>query len=450
MERMRLSLWREEAWSLVRLALPLVAGLASATMLGAIDTVMLGPLGSTPLAAVGVVSNLLMVFYACLYGFATPVGILVGQAYGSGENAKVGSVLRHGLFLGLIGGFIGCLMMAVGLLALPSFGQPDDVIEIVGPYWLWMSASLVPFTLSLVYKGMLDAIDRAWTGTALLLVPLFVNAGLNWVLIYGNLGMPALGLTGAGIASLIGQTSGLIAMMLVVHGAPSLAIYRDGTALAGRKVWQQIREGVPIAGQYLLEGGSAALGGVMIGLFGALALAANQIASSVTAILYMLPLGMSAAVSIRIAQAIGGGAKQRLGLIGFVGIGLVTIWTTGFTVLLVLFGEGIASLLVADPVLITAAATFLAVFGFMQIVDGIQSVALGALRGILDNDWPTIVSLVAYWLVALPAGWLFAFPLGFGAEGVWLGFGTGLVVAAFALVLRFANKSRSPLEVLTN
>jgi MATE family multidrug resistance protein len=197
-----------------------------------------------------------------------------------------------------------------------------------------------------------------------------------------------------------------------------------------------------MATQYLLEGGSAAIGGLMIGLFGAVALAANQIASSVTSILYMLPLGMSAAVSIRIAQAAGGGMPGRLASIGYAGIGLVTIWTAGFTVLLVVLGDVIAGLIVSDPVLIAAAATFFVVFAIMQVVDGVQSVALGALRGILDNDWPTMVSLIAYWLIALPVAWVVAFPLGFGAPGVWAGFGTGLAVAAVALLWRFRSKTR--------
>lgn len=197
-----------------------------------------------------------------------------------------------------------------------------------------------------------------------------------------------------------------------------------------------------MATQYLLEGGSAAIGGLMIGLFGAVALAANQIASSVTSILYMLPLGMSAAVSIRIAQAAGAGAPERLGAIGYAGIGLVTVWTTAFTGLLIAFGEAIAGMIVSDPVLIAAAATFFVVFALMQVIDGIQSVALGALRGILDNDWPTIVSLIAYWLIALPVAWLVAFRFGFGAPGVWAGFGAGLAVAAVALVWRFERKTR--------
>lgn len=431
-----------ESGSLIVLALPLVAGLASATMLGTIDTVMLGPLGSVPLAAVSVVASILMMLYAGLYGFVGPVGILVGQAYGAEDPSEVGSILRHGLFLGLVGGLLGSLAMAAGLLALPFLEQPDDVVAIITPYWLWMAASLVPFTLSLVYKGMLDAVDRAWTGTALLLVPLAVNAFLNWVLIYGHLGAPALGLTGAGVASFIGQCAGLFAMALVVHRAPSLARYRDRKPLSVIAFFRQAREGAPMATQYLLEGGSAAIGGLMIGLFGAVALAANQIASSVTSILYMLPLGMSAAVSIRIAQAAGAGAPERLGAIGYAGIGLVTVWTTAFTGLLIAFGEAIAGMIVSDPVLIAAAATFFVVFALMQVIDGIQSVALGALRGILDNDWPTIVSLIAYWLIALPVAWLVAFRFGFGAPGVWAGFGAGLAVAAVALVWRFERKTR--------
>jgi len=207
-------------------------------------------------------------------------------------------------------------------------------------------------------------------------------------------------------------------------------LHRNGFA-------EQSREGVPMGLQYLAEGGALAVAGVMIGLLGATALAANQIVFSVASVLYMLPLGMAGAVGIRIAQVLGAGEAWRVQPIGLTAMGLVTVWTVLFTTVLVVAGGEIAGAFVEDrAVVAVATAMFLAV-GVMQVFDGIQSVSLGALRALLDNRWPTAVTLTAYWLLALPFGWLLAIPLGFGAAGFWAGFAFGLAVAALLLLTRF-------------
>jgi MATE family multidrug resistance protein len=204
----------------------------------------------------------------------------------------------------------------------------------------------------------------------------------------------------------------------------------------------QVREGTPMALQYVLEGGALALAGLMIGWLGATALAANQIVQSVTSVLYMLPLGMAGAVSIRVSQAAGAGAHGRLPAIAYTALGLVSIWMLSFTVLLVLVGEGVALLFVSDPAVVLVAAVAFVAVGLMQILDGIQSVSLGALRGILDNDWPTGVSLVGYWVIAMPAGYFAGFVLDWGVAGVWVGFGVGLLVASVLLVWRLRSQFR--------
>jgi MATE family multidrug resistance protein len=176
--------------------------------------------------------------------------------------------------------------------------------------------------------------------------------------------------------------------------------------------------------------------GLLIGLLGATALAANQIVFSVMVLLYMIPMGMSAAVGIRVAQAAGGGEKGRARSIAFTGMALVSVWTVTFTVLLVTSADWVARQFVSEAGVIAVATLMFVAVGAMQIGDGVQSVGVGALRGIFDNRYPTAVSLIAYWLIALPMGFAFGFGLNWGAPGVWLGFGSGLVVASVLLVRR--------------
>jgi MATE family multidrug resistance protein len=433
-----------EVGSLVSLAAPLVAGLVASTGIVLVDTAMLGPLGAVPLAAVAVASSVIILFYAGLYGFVGPVGLLAGQRFGAGEPAEIGRVARHGFVLALGAGTGGALLMAGILLLLAPVGQPPEVIAVIGPYWLLISLMLIPWTLGIAGKNLLDATDRPWTGVLLTLVPVALNILFNWVFIYGHLGMPALGLTGAGLASFLAQTLGTAALWIYVRFAPGLRAWWTAPRLSRADFRRQLREALPMSAQYFMEGGAVALAGLFIGFLGVLPLAGNQVALSVGSTLYMLPLGMAASVSIRVSQAIGAKERSRLAPIGYAGLGVVTLWMGLFSVLFLLMGGQIAALFVSDPAVIAAAASIFFVFGITQLMDGIQSVSLGALRGMLDNRWPTQVSLIAYWLLALPLAWLIGLELGFGAPGVWAGFGIGLAVAAVMLGWRFHRMTRMP------
>ncbi len=432
-----------EVPALVALAVPVVAGLVGGSLLSVIDSVMLGPLGEVPLAAASLTQSVLVIFYAGLYGLVGAVGILTGQAFGAGDTHRVSGILRHGLVIGLCGGSAGALAMAALLFMLPYTGQPDEVMAAIPLYWITMSFLLVPFTLTMVVKQFLDSIGRPWTGALLTLLPVVLNIPLNWVFIYGRLGFPKLGLAGAGLASLAAFSGGFVLMLVYLSRAASMAPYRAAAKLQRDGYSELTREGYPMAVQYLAEGSSVAIAGVLIGLLGATALAANQIVFSVGVLVYMAPLGMSGAVSIRIAQAMGEGAMHRIRAIGLAGVGVVTVWMLSFTFIMVLWGEPISGAFVDEPPIIAAATAMFVAVGFMQVFDGLQSVSLGALRGILDNRWPTRVSLFAYWAIALPLSVLFGFGLGFGAPGIWAGFGVGIGVAGVLLIRRFMKQTRT-------
>lgn len=425
-----------EVRSLVSLAIPLVASLATATMLGLFDTYMLGTSGKAVLGAVSLTSSVLLIFYAGLYGFTGPVGILVGHGYGAGEPGRAASVIQHGLVTAASGGALSVLLMLLGLRLLPQLGQPPEVIAVITPYWVAMSVSLIPYAMSLVLKQFYDATDRPWLGLGLTLVAVGVNIIANWLLIFGNLGFPTLGLTGAGIGSVVGQSAGLVALLLHYRFAPGDRPYRQRSRWSVRDFGMHLREGIPMGVQYLLEGGAVMVAGVMIGLLGTTQLAANQVVYSVISVLYMLPLGMSSAVTIRVSQSMGGSARERLGSITRTALILVSAWAGGFTLLLMFAGEQIAAFFVTEADVIAAASTIFIAVSLMQVFDGIQSVSLGALRGMLDNRWPTLVSLIGYWLIALPVAYVAGVALNGGAAGVWSGFGVGLVFASVMLVGR--------------
>lgn len=437
---------RPEFLPLGRLALPLVAGLGASTALMLTDTWMLGPLGPVPLAAASLTSSALLILWAALYGFMGPVGLLAARAYGAGDARALASVIRHGCAFGAMVGGGGALLMIGALFALPYAGQPPEVLAVIAPYWVLIALMLLPYGVSLVFKQVLDAIDRPWTGVALMFTAVVVNLPLNYVLISGRFGFPALGLAGAGVSTLLAECAALGAFWVFFRRSAVMRPYRVPVPLGRDGFAEQARAGFPMGIQYLAEGGAVAVSGVLIGLLGAVALAANQIVFSVESLLYMLPLGVASATGIRISQAMGSGERSRVRPIGHAALLTASVWTLVLTLPLALGGDAVARAFVDDPAVIaTAAAMFIAV-GLMQFFDGIQTVSLGALRGMHDHRWPMVVTLVAYWLVALPLGWTLAAPLGLGAAGFWAGFAIGLAAAAVMLALRFEQRCRALTE----
>jgi multidrug resistance protein, MATE family len=427
---------QREVRPLTNLAIPLIAGSLSFTLFGLINSYFLGPLGEVPLAAASLTMSVSIIIYGALFGLIGPIGYFIGMAYGADDAKKISEVIKHGVVLGLLAGAIGFLLMALGLLMLPFLGQPLEVLEIITPFWLLTGASMVPFFMSFVFKQFYDSTNKPWRGTALSLIPVVVYIPLTWTLVTGQLGLPALGLTGAGLSAVLSGLVGVIVMASHFYLTPAHAPYRVHSSWKRSAFTEQLREGLPMGVQYFLEGGAITVAGVLIGLLGATALAANQIVFSVLGILWIVPIGMSAAVGIRVAQAAGGGEKQRARSIGVTGMAIASLWSLLFTALLILWGEWVASRFVSEPEVIAVAALLFIVWGLSQIFDGIQSVGVGVLRGLFDNRYPTVVSLIAYWLISLPLGYLFGFILNWGAAGVWAGYGLGLAIASALLVRR--------------
>jgi MATE family multidrug resistance protein len=426
-----------EAGRLLALAVPLVVGLSASTLIGVTDTIMLAPLGSTALAAVSLTMSASVILYATIYGFISVVGVGIARGHGAGDSRAVSGAMRAGLKLGAAVGIGGAALMALALPLLPFLDQPGEVLAILPGYWLAMAAFLVPFSILLVFKALFDSIDRPWTGVAVAFFGVGLNVPLNYALIHGVAGLPGLGLLGAGIASVLAETIAAIVAALYWRRARSLRGARLRARARRPRLGAQMRDGAPVGVGYFAETVSYALAGLMIGWFGVAALAANQVVNAVGSLLYMLPLGMAAAVAIRIGQAAGGGETGRLRPIATAALAIVTGWMLIVTAALVLFGGTIAASLSADPEVIALATALFAIVALMQVADGLQSTALGALRGMLDTRIPMVVTLLAYWLLALPAAYLLAVPMALGAQGVWIGYGVGLAFAAVALPIRF-------------
>ncbi|MEJ6389755.1 MATE family efflux transporter [Gymnodinialimonas ulvae] len=424
---------RAEIRPLVRLSVPLMAGLAAALLIGVIDTVMISPLGTVPLAAAGITTAVLIILISALWGLITVISVQISQADGARDPARVAVALRSGLLLCALGGGGATLIMLALYPTLGPLGQPPEVLAILLPYWASMALWIVPFTLFFGLKSLWDAIDRPWVAVALSYIGVLVNIPANYTFIH----IFDWGLLGAGLASVLSQSCSLMTAALVLWKAPSMAPYRQRVVVAWSDVRNQFKQGLPLCIGYAGEGGAYAIVGVMMGWLGAEALAAHQIVNALAGVAYMIPLGMAGAASIRVGQAVGSARTARLRPILKASFGLVILWQALAAAVFVIGGNWLATLMSDDPAVIALATLLFLLVALLQIADGVQGVSLGALRGMSDNTWPSLLTLIAYWPLALPASYLFGFVLDFGAAGVWAGYLLGLAVAAIMLPLRF-------------
>jgi MATE family multidrug resistance protein len=432
--------------SLVTLALPIVAGLVCSALMGLVDSAVVAPLGHAALAAVSLTGSVLLVFIATLFGLMSATGMLAAQSFGAGMQAAVSSHRRAGWRFALAAGFSSAALMGVAWLLLPLLGQPQDVLAVMFGYWIWSALTLVPLALLFAYKQLFDAIDRPGIALAVLAATVPLNAGLSAWFVQGGFGLPAFGLVGAGVGSFLANVGAAAGFVLLANHHPALRRWFHETAPWREALKRQHTEGAPMGLQYLFETGANAAAGLMVGAFGAVALAANQITMSVTMLLYMVPLGIASAAGLRIAQAVGAGDHAACWPLARAALLVAAAWMGTAGVALALGGHKVARWFSVDEAVIATTAALCVSVALMQVADGVQSVSLGALRGLLESRWPTRVSLACCWCIALPAAWVLSELLGFGPAGVWWGFGMGLTVAAAALTLHLRQITQRPMR----
>lgn len=429
----------------LRLAGPIMIGLLGQIVLQVIDSIMIGRVGAVPLAASAFAGNVFGIFFVFGIGLLSPVAVRVAHALGAARREHCGEVLRHGLWVA-----VGLCVVTVGLqLALLDrlhwFRQPPEVAAAARPYLLLIAWSLVPTLLFQTLKQFYEGLGRPTAPMVILLGGVVLNVFLNWVLIYGNLGAPALGLVGAGWATLLSRCATLAAVVAHAASAPHYRAFlpRRWTARIDRPTLRDLLGlGVPVGGQHLFEAGLFSAAAFLMGWLGTVPLAAHQVAISCAATAFMVPLGVSLALSVRVGHAVGAGERGRLRPVFLGGLGACAMFMSATTLLFVVAGRWIAQGFIADEEVVALAAQLLIVAGIFQVFDGTQVAAMGALRGIADVRGPTAIAFAGYWLLAFPLAWTLGFPLELGAVGVWVGLAAGLAVCASLLTARFWVKSR--------
>lgn len=431
------------------LGLPLIGSHMAQLAITITDTVMLGWYSVDALAAVTLGVSLAFVLFIVGTGFSLAILPMVASAVAQNDEVQVRRVTRMGMWLSAIYGALAMVPLIWSEPILRALGQTPEIVELASKYLRLFSIGLIPSLLVMVLKNYLAALGRAQPVLWITVLAAFLNAGLNYVLIFGRLGFPELGIEGAAIASILMQL-GTLAMLVVYinHVLPEHAMFQRLWRPDPEAFGRVFRLGWPIGLTSLAESGMFSASAVMVGWVGRLELAAHGIALQLASASFLIHVGLSQAATVRAGHALGVEDGRGLRDGAKVATGLSLVFALIASVLFVLFPEVFIGLFLAPddperPAILAIGVGLLIMAALFQMVDGAQVVALGLLRGVQDTKVPMVHAAISYWGVGLPTCYALGFVVDLGAVGVWLGLVIGLAAASALLMHRFWTRGVS-------
>ena len=438
---------RREMRPTVSLAAPVAIAEVGWVAMQIVDIAMVGRLGPEAIGAVGVGSALFLAFSVLGMGLLLGLDTLVSQAFGAGDRKQCDRWLRHGTFLALV------LTLPLGLLArmagnrLDLWGFDPDVLLLVRPYFAIVTWSLPLLLLYAAFRRYLQAVSVVRPIMVALVTANVVNAAANWVLVFGNLGAPALGVDGAGWATCISRAY----MVIVLAGAVARQGVRPWTLIAGVRLagLRRILElGWPAATQAALEYGAFAAVTMLAGRLAPSTLAAHQIVINLAGLTYMVPLGIASAGAVRVGHAVGRRDAAGASAAGWTAIALGTGFMTCAAAMFLAVPGAILGIFTTDRGVVEVGLALMVLVALFQVFDGLQGVTTGALRGLGDTRTPMLLNLAGHWMIGLPVGYLLCFAIGWGVVGLWIGISTGLILVGCLVTAIWWRRARTLAAVL--
>lgn len=429
----------------VKLALPLVAGQLSAVGMGAVDIALAGHYNAHTLAAVAVGANVWMLGVVAAIGVMMALSPSVAQLDGAGRRERIGPLFRQALWLAAALAVLLWLAARHSAPLLHLIGVDPALLVDVQAFLhalSWGSPALCGY---FALRGLCEG--ASWTRPTMVfgILGLAALVPLDWILIYGKFGLPALGARGSGIANAIALWLQLLAFAAYLRFGSrfrDLALFRRMEPPNRRALGHLLWIGVPMAVTLLMEAGLFVISALLISRFGAIAIDGHQIAVNVASVTFMVPLGLALAVTVRVGHAAGRGDASAVRYAGFSGMALTLATQAVSATLMLTIPHAIAQVYSSDPRVIALAVQLLALAGIFQFSDGIQVVSNGALRGLKDTRMPMLITVFAYWIVGMPTGAWLAFGAGLGVRGMWFGMIAGLTAAAVLLFARWVTQTR--------
>ena len=429
--------------ALMGLGLPLVASHLAQMMIGVTDTLMLGWYDVTDLAALSVAGPIFFIVFIFGSGFAWAVTPMVASAVGQDDDRQIRRVTRMGLWLSILFGLVvvpGFFFFEPILLAI---GQDADVARQAGLYMPFLGLGMIPALLVQVLKSYLTALELARAILLAVIGAAAINAAANYVLIFGHFGAPELGIVGAGTASLFSHTASLVALAgYAMLKRPDHALFQNFHRPDPEALAKVFLLGLPIGLTLLAETGLFAASSIMMGWLGKIPLAAHGIALQIASLTFMIPLGLSQAVTVRVGRAWGQNDIEALRAASKAGLLLAAVAGVAVIGAFLLIPEFLIGLFVDPndplrPAILATGISLLAMAALFQVVDIGQVMGLGMLRGVHDTRVPMIIAIISYWIIGLPVAYLLGFGTNLGGVGIWLGLTVGLAGACIAMQWRF-------------
>ena len=431
---------------MLRLALPVILAELGWMSMGVVDTIMVGRLGPEAIAASGI-SNSLQIAFA-IFGMGLLLGLdtLVSQAFGARRIDECNRWFWHGLAFTAA---VTPLLIAsswVLLLLVPHLGFHPAVEPLVERYYSILLWSGVPLMFYAVFRRYLQAIHAVTPVMVALVTANVVNALGNWALIHGHYGLPALGLAGSAVATLLARiylTLALLGSVFWYDARRKSGLLQTTRALERSRFKRLIALGLPAASTVSLEVGVFAAATALAGRLNPVSAASHQIALNIAAVAFMVPLGLASAGAVRVGNAVGAGEPNRAAAAGWTAILIGVAFMTSAAVLFFLAPRALIGLFSGDEAVLALGSQLLFVAAVFQLFDGIQGVTTGVLRGLGDTRTPMITNFIGHWLVGLPVGYSLCFAFGFGVIGLWIGLSTGLIIAGAVLLVAWTREIRA-------
>ena len=438
---------RPEFRELFTLALPVVAVQLGLMAMGVVDSMMAGRLSAEALAAVAL-GNLFF-FTVAIIGMGTLLALdpVVSQAVGARDEPAIARGLQRGLIMAVLLSIPSAAALLLVRPALAWSGQPAELIPLASRYTHVIVPGVLPFFVFIVFRQCLQALGRIAPILWIALIANVLNAFLNWVFMYGRLGVPSMGVAGSALATTVSRWAMALGLLVVARRelVPRLRPWRQ-EATQPAALLRMIRIGFPIGAQMFFEYGVFSVVGALMGRFGTMAVAGHQVALNLASVVFMVPQGIGAAAAVLVGRAIGAEDLPRARRAALGSILLGGGFMAGSATLFILAPGALARMYSGHAVVLSIASALIVLAGVFAVFDGLQAVAIGVLRGIGDTTAPVLISMVGYWVVGMPVSLALGFRYGLGPEGLWWGLVVGLAVTAPILLARVRGRLRRSLR----
>jgi len=447
-----LSLWRREAVPTLLLAGPLVVAQLLQVGMGFIDTVMAGRINAEVLAAVGLGSSLWGLMLLACIGATLAISPLVAHLNGAGDEQAIAGEFQQGLWVAILVGIVAVPLTYGLAAALPALNVDPEIAPLAGDYLRTSAWGMPGLCLYLAPRYLNEGLSNTKPVMLVQFLLLPLNVLGNYLFMFGAFGITPMGASGAALSTAIGLWLGALMMFAYLWRGKRfrpLALFEQFSGPRPKEIWRILKLGLPIAVAIIMEVGMFSAVAIMMGSLGKVEMAAHQIALNYAAMMFMLPLSISQAITIRVGHAAGAGDLPLAIIRGQQGVvmagGIMALSAT----MLLLFPELIVALYTNDAAVANMAMSLLFAAALFQFSDGLQVSASGALRGLKDTAVPMFITMFAYWAVGFPFAWIIGIQWGVGPQGLWGGLAVGLTTAALLLNLRFYLLGRKKIAAAT-